>query len=53
MLIGDLRLNTRLLGASLPLIKARYLDLIDCFEVGLVEVFQPVCVPFIQSGDYN
>ena len=46
MLTEDLRLNTGLLDTLLPLIKAHYLDFIDCFEADPTAAFQKVCAPF-------
>ena len=53
MLTEDLRLNTGLLDTFLPLIKAHYLDFIDCFEADPTAAFQKVCAPFTQPEDYN
>ena len=53
MLTEDLRLNTGLLDTLLPLIKAHYLDFIDCFEADPTAAFQKVCAPFTQPEDYN
>ena len=53
MLTEDLRLNTGLLDTFLPLIKAHYLDFIDCFEADPSEALQTVCAPFTQPEDYS
>ena len=53
MLTGDLRLDTELLDTFLPLIKAHYLDFIDCFETDPTEALQTVCAPFTQPEDYS
>ncbi len=53
MLTEELRLNTGLLDTFLPLIKAHYLDFIDCFETDPVGTLQSVCVPFTQPEDYS
>ena len=53
MLTEDLRLDTGLLDTFLPLIKAHYLDFIDCFEADPSEALQTVCAPFTQPEDYS
>ena len=53
MLTEDLRLDTALLDTFLPLIKAHYLDFIDCFEADPAGALQPVCAPFTQPEDYS
>jgi len=53
MLTEDLQLNTALLDTFLPLIKAHYLDFIDCFEADPVGTLQSVCAPFTQPEDYS
>lgn len=53
MLTEDLQLNTGLLGTFLPLIKAHYLDFIDCFEADPSEALQTICAPFTQPEDYS
>ena len=53
MLTEDLQLNTGLLDTFLPLIKAYYLDFIDCFEANPSEALQTVCAPFTQPEDYS
>ena len=53
MLTEDLRLDTGLLDTFLPLIKANYLDFIDCFEVDPTAALQTVCAPFTQPEDYS
>lgn len=45
MLTEDLWLDTRLLNTFLPLIKAHYLNFIDCFEADPVGALQSVCAP--------
>ena len=53
MLTEDLQLDTELLDTFLPLIKAHYLDFIDCFEADPTEALQTVCAPFTQPEDYS
>ena len=53
MLTEDLWLDTRLLNTFLPLIKAHYLNFIDCFEADPVGALQSVCAPFTQPEDYS
>lgn len=53
MLTEDLRLDTGLLDTFLPLIKAHYLDFIDCFEADPTEALQSVCTPFTLPEDYS
>ena len=53
MLTEDLRLDTGLLDIFLPLVKAHYLDFIDCFEADPAGALQPVCAPFTQPEDYS
>ena len=53
MLTEDLRLDTGLLDTFLPLIKAHYLDFIDCFEADPSEALQTICAPFTQPEDYS
>ena len=53
MLTEDLRLNTALLDTFIPLVKAHYLDFIDCFEADPSEALQTVCAPFTQPEDYS
>ena len=53
MLTEDLRLDTGLLDTFLPLIKAHYLNFIDCFEADPVGALQSVCTPFTQPEDYS
>ena len=53
MLTEDLRLNTALLDTFIPLVKAHYLDFIDCFEADPAGTLQSVCVPFIRPEDYS
>ena len=53
MLTEDLRLDTALLDTFIPLVKAHYLDFIDCFEADPSGTLQPVCAPFTQPEDYS
>ena len=53
MLTEDLRLNTALLDTFIPLVKAHYLDFIDCFEADPAGTLQSVCAPFIRPEDYS
>ena len=53
MLTEDLRLDTALLDTFIPLVKAHYLDFIDCFEADPSGALQPVCAPFTQPEDYS
>ena len=53
ILTEDLKLNTELPDTFLPLIKAHYLDFIDCFEADPSEALQTVCAPFTQPEDYS
>ena len=53
MLTEDLKLNTELLDTFLPLIKAHYLDFINCFEADPTAALQTVCAPFTQPEDYS
>ena len=42
MLTEDLRLDTELLDTFIPLVKAHYLEFIDCFEADPAGALQPV-----------
>ena len=53
MLTENLRLNTVLLDTFIPLVKAHYLDFIDCFEADPAGTLQSVCAPFIRPEDYS
>ena len=53
MLTEDLRLDTELLDTFIPLVKAHYLEFIDCFEADPAGALQPVCAPFTQPEDYS
>ena len=53
MLTEDLRLDTALLDTFIPLVKAHYLDFIDCLEADPSGALQPVCTPFTQPEDYS
>ena len=53
MLTEDLQLDTGQLDTFLPLIKANYLDFIDCFEADPTAALQTVCAPFTQPEDYS
>ena len=53
MLTEDLRLDTAMLDTFIPLVKAHYLDFIDCFEADPSGTLQPVCAPFTQPEDYS
>ena len=53
MLTEDLRLDTALLDTFIPLVKAHYLEFIDCFEADPAGALQPVCAPFTQPEDYS
>lgn len=53
ILTEDLKLNTELLDTFLPLIKAHYLDFINCFEADPTAALQTVCAPFTQPEDYS
>ena len=53
MLTEELRLNTALLDTFIPLVKAHYLDFIDCFEADPAGTLQSVCAPFIRPEDYS
>ena len=53
MLTENLRLNTVLLDTFIPLVKAHYLDFIDCFEADPAGMLQSVCAPFIRPEDYS
>ena len=53
MLTEDLKLNTELLDTFLPLLKAHYLDFINCFEADPTAALQTVCAPFTQPEDYS
>ena len=50
MLTEDLLLDTGLLDTFLPLIKAHYLDFIDCFEADSTAALQKVCAPLYPAG---
>ena len=53
ILTEDLRLDTALLDTFIPLVKAHYLDFIDCFEADSAGALQSVCAPFTQPEDYS
>ena len=53
MLTEDLRLNTALLDTFIPLVKAHYLDFIDCFQADPAGTLQSVCAPFTRPEDYS